>query len=50
MRDYIDKGGVTAPKESSSLHDGTNGIDGEHKIYLPEELIFTFLLSGKPLK
>jgi hypothetical protein len=35
MRDYIDKGGVTAPKESSSLHAGTNGIDGEHRIYLP---------------
>ena len=50
MRDYIDKGGVTAPKESSSLHDGTNGIDGEHKIYLPAELIFTFLLSGNTLK
>jgi hypothetical protein len=50
MRDYIDKGGVTAPKESSSLHDGTNGIDGEHKIYLPAELIFTFLLGGKTLK
>jgi urocanate hydratase len=33
MRDYIDKGGVTAPKESSSLHDGTNGIK-KVQIYL----------------
>ena len=50
MRDYIDRGGVTAPKDSSSLHDGTNGIDEKYKIYSPAELIFTFLLGGKTLK
>lgn len=50
MRDYIDRGGVTAPKDSSSLHDGTNDIDGQYRIYLPAELLFTYLLGGKTLK
>lgn len=50
MRDYIDRGGVTAPKDSSNLHDGTNGIDGQFRIYSPADLIFTYLLGGKTLK